>query len=276
MALPLAEDEGKPTRYRARGAKRPRQITQVIVAEVISDIASKRLKLGEQLPSQQELAAQFGVSQPTIREAISALAAMGLVEVRHGSGAFVTRNVYDFVTSMLTTLVQVEDVGVLDVLGIRGVLASYSVERAALNATEEEIETIRRYMRACDEAREIQDMARAIVSFQLACSRAAHNPLLYALESFVIKAAMHLQLTVEGPRGTEFWLDQTSRFSVHRQQLVECIAARDAKGAVDVMKAYLAHQQEWFGNDDEMSHSTMHSGPWFTFNDDLGLDEDVR
>lgn len=258
--------------YRPRSAKRPRQVTQVIISEMMSDIASKRLGLGQQLPSQQELAAQFGVSQPTIREAISALAAMGLIEVRHGSGAYVVRNVEGFVASMLATLVQVESVGVLEVLEIRGALGVYSVSRAATNAEPQEIERMRESVKVCNEARTIPNMARSIVSFQLLCSRAAHNSLLFALESFVIKAAMKLQLSAEAGRGTEFWLDQTSRFAGHRSDLVDRIADRDVAGAVEAMQAYLAHQQDWFSSDPEMVDFTMSDSSWLHL-DDFALED---
>lgn len=262
--MSTTNDSGNPPspEYRPRSTKRPRQVTQVIISEMMSDIASKRLGLGQQLPSQQDLAAQFGVSQPTIREAISALAAMGLIEVRHGSGASVVRNVDSFVATMLATLVQVESVGVLDVLEIRGALAVYSVSRAATNAEPYEIERMWEGVKACNEARTIPKMARSIVSFQLLCSRAAHNSLLFALESFVIKAAMKLQLSAEASRGTEFWLDQTSRFAGHRSDLVDRIAARDAVGAVEAMEAYLAHQQQWFSSDPEMVDFTMSESSW--------------
>jgi GntR family transcriptional regulator, transcriptional repressor for pyruvate dehydrogenase complex len=271
-----ALDDGTPTAsgYRPRPTKRPPQMTQVIVSQVMSDIASKRLVLGQQLPSQQEMAAQFGVSQPTIREAVSALAAMGLIDVRHGSGAFVVRNVDSFVTTMLTTLVQVEDVGVLDVLEIRGALAVYSVARAATYAEPDEIELMRDGVRACDEARTIPDMARAIVAFQLRCSQAAHNSLLFALESFVIRAAMKIQLVAEGARGLEFWLHQTAQFSENRHALVERIAARDVPGAVEAMRSYLTHQQQWFSSDPEMATFTMSDTAWSDLDDftleDLG------
>jgi GntR family transcriptional regulator, transcriptional repressor for pyruvate dehydrogenase complex len=47
------------------------------------------LQAGEQLPSERELAEQLGVSRSTVREAVQFLGALGLVEIRHGSGTFV-------------------------------------------------------------------------------------------------------------------------------------------------------------------------------------------
>ncbi len=44
---------------------------------------------GEKLPAERELAEAFGVSRPTVREAMIALEIFGVVEIRHGSGIYV-------------------------------------------------------------------------------------------------------------------------------------------------------------------------------------------
>lgn len=53
-------------------------------------IASGEFEVGKRLPAERDLAGQFGVSRPTIREAMIALEIAGLVEVRSGSGVYVT------------------------------------------------------------------------------------------------------------------------------------------------------------------------------------------
>lgn len=62
------------------------------VADQLSQlIATGQIKPGERLPSERDLASQFGVSRPTIREAMIALEIEGLVEIRTGSGIYVTQ-----------------------------------------------------------------------------------------------------------------------------------------------------------------------------------------
>ena len=60
-----------------------------IAREIQASILGGTYASGAKLPGQRELATQFGASMPTIREAISMLAATGLIEVRHGSGSVV-------------------------------------------------------------------------------------------------------------------------------------------------------------------------------------------
>jgi GntR family transcriptional repressor for pyruvate dehydrogenase complex len=60
-----------------------------VAGQLRSLIEAGSLRAGEQLPSERELAEQLGVSRSTVREAVQFLGAMGLVEIRHGSGTFV-------------------------------------------------------------------------------------------------------------------------------------------------------------------------------------------
>ncbi len=63
-----------------------RQIADSIAAE----IESGRYRPGDRLPTERDLAVQFGVSRPTLREALIALEILGLIEAKHGHGILVT------------------------------------------------------------------------------------------------------------------------------------------------------------------------------------------
>ena len=63
------------------------------IADSVADaIESGQYKLGDRLPTERELAEQFGVSRPTLREAMIALEMLGMIEARHGLGIYVTSN----------------------------------------------------------------------------------------------------------------------------------------------------------------------------------------
>src|SRR3954464_15426737 len=67
-----------------------RRLYQQIAAQLSALIASGEFAVGQRLPSERELAAQLGVSRPSLREALIALELEGLVEVRVGAGIWVT------------------------------------------------------------------------------------------------------------------------------------------------------------------------------------------
>lgn len=66
-------------------------LTELLVARVLGMVTAGTLKPGDQLPAERKLAETFDVSRPTLREAIRALAVLGVVEVRHGGGVFVSQ-----------------------------------------------------------------------------------------------------------------------------------------------------------------------------------------
>jgi GntR family hexuronate regulon transcriptional repressor len=67
------------------------RLYQDLARSLIAELAAGRYPVGARLPAERELAVQYSVSRPTVREAVIALEVQGLVEVRVGSGAYVMR-----------------------------------------------------------------------------------------------------------------------------------------------------------------------------------------
>ena len=62
------------------------RISQNIVQQIRETIISGRLKPGDRLPSEKDLFTEFGVSKASLREALRALEALGMIEVKQGMG----------------------------------------------------------------------------------------------------------------------------------------------------------------------------------------------
>lgn len=73
-----------------RDAPDPQKLYQQVARSIAASIAEGRYLPGDRLPSERGLADSFGVSRPTIRDAMIALEFQGLVEARQGSGVYVT------------------------------------------------------------------------------------------------------------------------------------------------------------------------------------------
>src|SRR5439155_11441488 len=87
--------------------ERPRlRLHEEVTQQLAEWIVAVRLAAGSALPSEGELAARFGVSRATVREAVKVLAARGLIEVRHGVGLFVGGSTAQPVSDALTLVVQ--------------------------------------------------------------------------------------------------------------------------------------------------------------------------
>src|ERR671925_600852 len=66
--------------------RRQPRLSDKVAEMMLNTILSRRLTVGDRLPSERELGEQFGVSRTVVREAVRALVAKGVIEVRSGSG----------------------------------------------------------------------------------------------------------------------------------------------------------------------------------------------
>ena len=67
------------------------RLYQKLANALFEDLAAGKYQVGDRLPAERELAAEYNVSRPAVREAMIALEVQGLIDVRIGSGAYVRR-----------------------------------------------------------------------------------------------------------------------------------------------------------------------------------------
>jgi GntR family transcriptional repressor for pyruvate dehydrogenase complex len=218
----------------------------LIAGDLLQDIVSGALPRGGKLPAEKELALQYGASQPTVREAMRALSMIGLVEARHGSGVYISNNSAQLVARSLSTLIQFNQIGILDVLDVRASLGRHAVERAAEHATDEDIQAVADALKSVEEERDPRAVVIAIADFQIALSAASHNPLLTEIESYLVALVMHFQYAVYGTKGPAFWKRWASESATFRRQIVSALQRRAKGPLVTAMNAYLSAQRRHF------------------------------
>jgi GntR family transcriptional regulator, transcriptional repressor for pyruvate dehydrogenase complex len=248
LVLAIVRNTNEPGKPRRRKVK----IVDEIIESLRQDIVTGRIPDGERLPSEKELSEQFGVSQPTVREAVRALETMGLIEVLHGTGTFVRSQGDYALAAALQTLLQLQQVGIMDVLAIRQVLGRYSIEQAAINATQADLDSISAACSFFDNADSKQDAAIVmahIIGFQKAVSAAAHNSLLQSLEGFLLALIQEVQASSLVGKGAQFWRSRAMEFQPHRIAILEGIRSRDAVKARAAMDGYFDAQRERFERD---------------------------
>src|SRR3977135_3905181 len=119
------------------------RVADQIFKDLRQQILSGSLQRGSKLPTERELAEHYQVSGPTVREAIRGLTAMGLADVRHGSGAYVTANTESLIAMSLGAVIQLEGLGAVEVLSILGVLNEQAAALASKVSNREDHARIR-------------------------------------------------------------------------------------------------------------------------------------
>lgn len=157
------------------------RIYQQIVDQISRMIRDGSLRPGDRLPPERQLAEEFGVSRAAVREALSALGLMGLVEVRPGEGTFVRSATEEGLATPLALLLALErDEAIgLELLEIRSALESYSAYLAAMRREPEDLAVMEAAMeRMKAESPVGQAAADADWQFHNAVASAAGNGLM--------------------------------------------------------------------------------------------------
>ncbi len=113
-----------------------------VVGFVRDQLISGRLKTGDRLLAERELAATLGVSRPVVREALRALAAIGAVEIRRGHGTVVRRPDFSMLGEFFSLALAQEPNAVDDVLQARIAIERQSVRLACERATPSDLEKL--------------------------------------------------------------------------------------------------------------------------------------
>ena len=217
----------------------PRQkVADQILSALRTEIVTGALPRGSRLPAERDLAEQFGVSGPTVREAIRGLSALGLVEVRHGSGAYVAPNVDGIVAVSLGTLVQLEDVGVEDLIRLLSVLHGYAASLAVERASDQDVVRLRAAAEATSSGATVDDTADAVIQFLTVFVEGAHDRLLAALTRFLVHLVVELEISSYERESDEFWRRWTASAGPLRLQMVDRLEQRDATGLTDAVSEY--------------------------------------
>jgi GntR family transcriptional repressor for pyruvate dehydrogenase complex len=206
-----------------------------ILEDLRNQILTGRIARGTKLPSEKQLADAYGVSGATVREALRGLTTSELVEVRHGSGAFVTAEPDRLLEASLQAVIQIEKMSVGNVLDVLGALNAHAAELAAGAATAQQLDELEAALERLDQVPGGQDVSQALVHFLGSLARASGNPLLTALCGFL--AGLQVSLARERSGGT---LDRkvSNRLSKERHRVVQAIRARDAGEAFEAARAY--------------------------------------
>jgi len=155
--------------------------TAFVVDEILQSIREGRYRVGDQLPPERILAEQLGVGRAAIREALSALQIMDIIERRIGDGTYIHSDV-DSTVGLEDALAAIrENERLLEVWTARKIIEIILAELAVQKATQSDLEIIRKSLTQIEQAVNKKDCADYEVAdrdFHLSIAKAAKNPFL--------------------------------------------------------------------------------------------------
>ena len=166
------------------------QLTRERLHEQIADsiqemITCGQIQVGERLPPERELAKLPDVNRSTVREAIRLLHQRGLVEMKTGSGTYITKVPTSIVGEAIERLYISHDCSYEDLVALRSILEPGIATLAAIKAEPEDLERLDRSLQRLDSLWYsmdcIEDLVAADTDFHMALAVASHNELLLAI-----------------------------------------------------------------------------------------------
>lgn len=207
-----------------------------VVGFVRDLIERGRLRQGDRLPAERELATQIGVSRPTVRMGLHALAAMGCVQSRHGSGTYIPTGPPALGTEPLSLLAALHGFTHEQMYDARRILEVGAAGLAAECATPEQIASL---------AEEVASLFAAMdnpqrflvhdIDFHRAIAAASGNPIIAAVVEMV-SALYYEQRRETAAQASD--RDLRDAAESHRE-IYQAVRARDVEAARHAMNEHL-------------------------------------
>ncbi|WP_304454349.1 FadR/GntR family transcriptional regulator [Nocardiopsis sp. YSL2] len=216
-------------------------VTQRAIDQVKAMIAEGELRPGERLPTEREFAATLGLSRSSMREAIRALTIMGVLEIRHGAGVYVTGL---RPSDLLETFGVVAEISrgqtLVEILQIRRILEAHATATAAARITGEELAEVRRHLDRIGEGQTVEEMVSADRDFHRSIVAAAGNATLAAvldgLSSRTFRARVWRGHEDEGVLG---------RLHSDHERIYQALDRRDPQAAHTAAAAHVLEVEAW-------------------------------
>lgn len=218
-----------------------RKATDLIADQIRRRIFAREFTTGEMLPSEAELVRQTASSSASVRGALRALEAQGLVQMRSGrsGGAIVRLPGETELAATVNQLIRGQAIGLDELLEMQQAIEPVCAELAARHRTDDDLDDLREALEQIKASGDVGQMLEAHIRWHTAVARASRNELLSGLMGalvqwiFVAVDESHLELAQTGSSAYE--------------AITEAIASRDAGSARASMREHAALRAQELG-----------------------------
>lgn len=191
-------------------------------------ILTEKLKEGDKLPPERELATTLGVSQRVVREALSILAGQGIIGKKHGRGAFVRALDTDRLQAAQASFLPSLDVA--EFYKLRRAIEVGAICLAVERATEEDLAELREILEIMKpKAERGESITADEMRFHLALLRATHEEVFYQMDYLIVEA---IRLKVYDKPRRLYRNEKNPSTMVEHQAIIDALRRRDGKRAV--------------------------------------------
>lgn len=157
-------------------------LTDDAIEKIKAMILDGRLKPGDRLPREADLAEQLGISRGSLREAVRALSMIRILDVRRGDGTYVTSLRPEILLETMGFIIDFhQDSSVLDLFEVRRALEPMAAEKAALLMSDDEAASLVDLVESLDPAAAVDEVVANDLAFHHRIAEASGNAVLCSL-----------------------------------------------------------------------------------------------
>ena len=209
-----------------------------VLNDLRDQIFSGRLAKGTRLPSEKELALHYGVSAPTVREAVRALSAMSLLEARHGAGTFVTAESAALMSSAMNAVVELENIDLPSMLHLSEAFYLKSADLAVREASDDELAELRVLAEAFRSSMDNTEFAASLRAFLAGLVAVSHNKLLITIAAYLVESQISLAEDAAA-RSPSAWRRIAGPLKAERIAIAAALQSRDRTAAEEAVRIYM-------------------------------------
>ncbi|NIK75342.1 DNA-binding FadR family transcriptional regulator [Paenibacillus castaneae] len=212
------------------------------LSKIVSDhlrqyIIDKKLKTGEKLPAERELAKMMEVSRVMIREALRSLESTGIIVIRHGEGAFVNTNDSSVILNHLLYFWKLNNEKINELFELRLLLETAAVEQIILSGKVDHLKELENIIDRMKETSDSKKFQEYDIEFHSCLIKATENDLFAQLTDIIVEyfsSISHSQM------------DQTERDKTvnEHQLIVEAVKQKNNKLALQILKEHLEYSKK--------------------------------
>jgi GntR family transcriptional repressor for pyruvate dehydrogenase complex len=217
---------------------KPKKVSTQIAEQIRSSILAGEFAPGDKLPPERELAEMFGVSRPSVREALNVLASSGLVMSYQGGGTVVRSLVETSSANPLSELIRVQQDRALDVIEVRKGMESWTAWYAAERALPDDIRRMEEILAGMKHNLELKQPSEDLdANLHIVIARATHNIVWLHLMQSLFDAMKEFQQTVW--RAVYLTHEDHQLLFEHHKAVVQAIKGRNPQAAREAMVHHL-------------------------------------
>jgi GntR family transcriptional repressor for pyruvate dehydrogenase complex len=224
---------------------------EALTNHLIEAIMSGSWPVDTKLPAERELASDFGLSRPIVREVLRGLHERGLITIIPARGAYVQAPTAAGGAKSLESFYRRRNATAREVMDARLMLETHAARMAASSASDADIRALVICAEDCERAGNVIDRARCDITFHGLLASSSHNTVIETMFASITGLTFELMLRSLNDA------DVSARGLPFHKQILKAIQARDPDAAEAAMRGHLEIAAEMYGEDYDRSVETV-------------------